>query len=203
MAQRFDRHEATAQARIERLKDQADESVVVEDAASDDGRVPEDYGVTADELADMHITDGDDDLPTEVEEHATVYGDDLVDAFAEAFNARDLDGVLELCSRDCEVPGLVSGLGDVEPALAELWERRPTITVTRAVDDGRAFGVLWERISSGSWGAVGTVHADLDGERAAVLEFTDDPELLDRVSPPPPDDEDPIWDDLEALDDNL
>jgi hypothetical protein len=202
MAQRFDRHEATAQARIDRLEDRADDSVVVEDAP-EDGRVPEDYGVAEDELADMHITDGDEKLPDGVEEHAVVEGDDLVDALAEAFNARDMDGVRELCCRDCEVPGLASGSSEVEAALSDLWERRPTVTLTRAVDDGRAFGVLWERIASGSWGAIGTVHPDLDGERAAVLEFSDDVGLLDRVAPPAPDDEDPLWEDLEALDDNL
>lgn len=201
MTTRFDRHEATAEARFERLEDQADDSVRAEAAA--EANSDESWGIAPEELADgMHITDGQDsELPDEVEEHAIVQGDAVMDALAEAFNARDLERILELCRSDCEVPGLSSAMSEVEPALADLWERRPTVTLTRVVDDGHAVGVLWERIASERWAFVGTVHADVRGERVAVLEFSDDVALLDRLATVPPDGEDPMWDDLDGLDD--
>lgn len=195
MARRFDRQAATADARFERLEDRAVRASRRAETPEDGPRV--DYVVSASDLDELHVTTQDSPLPDgDAPPHALVAGVDAVDALAEMFNARDLDGVLEVCAPDCEVPGLASDLEEVGPALDDLWIRRPTVQMTRMVVDDRAVGVLWERVASARWGTIGTVHVDLDrADRAVVLEFSDDLEMLDRGQPPPPDVYDPIWSD--------
>lgn len=198
MARRFDRQAATADARIERLSERVE-------AARDEGPdrgdgVVVDYTVSPADLAQLHVTDEDTPLPDgDGPAHAPVDGDDVVDALAEVFNARDLDGILDLCDATCEVPGLASDLREVDPALGDLWVRRPTVTMTRMVVDDRAVGVLWERVAAERWGTIGTVHVELDDELVAVMEFSDDIGMLDRCQPPPPDLYDPIWQDPDEL----
>ncbi len=196
----FDRHEATAQARLDRLVDQAEASVAVD---GDDGGEPAtDLGVSERELDDgMQVRSDDDALPSDVEDWAAVRDDDMVDALAEAFNARDLDGLVDLATRDCEVPGLDGGPTTVDPAMGDLWNRRPTILMTRAVDGDRALGVLWERAASDTWSAVGTLHVDVVDEKVQVLEFSDDLGLLERLQPVAPTADDAFWPDADGLDD--
>lgn len=194
MARRFDRQAATADARIERLSERVE---AARDGAPDrDGGVVVDYTVSPADLAQLHVTDEDTPLPDgDGPDHVSVDGDDVVDALAEVFNARDLDGILDLCGATCEVPGLASDLREVGPALDDLWVRRPTVTMTRMVVDDRAVGVLWERVAAERWGTIGTVHVELDDELVAVMEFSDDIGMLDRGQPLPPDLYDPIWHD--------
>lgn len=192
MARRFDRNEATSTARIERLDRRVQRAQEAQPAA-DDGLV--EYGVSESELEDLHIVTGEDDLPEDTTAHVAVVADDVMDALAEVFNARDLDGVVDLCTPDCEIPGLVSDLAEVGPALDDLWERRPSITMTRMVVDDVAVGVLWERVASDRWGALGTVHLDLADDQVQVMEFADAQDLLDRRNPPPPEFDDPMWND--------
>ena len=201
MARRFDRHEATSTARIERVQTRAERAARAEAAAeSTDAPDIESYGVSESELSDLHIVTGDDDtLPEDTPDHVVVAADDAVDALAEVFNARDLDGVMELCGPDCEVPGLSSDVAEVGPALDDLWVRRPSVTMTRMVVDDVAVGVLWERLGSDSWATIGTVHIDMDDDEVVVLEFSEAVDMLDRRNPAPPEMDDPIWEDPDEL----
>lgn len=121
-------------------------------------------------------------------DHTEPDGATLLDEVAEVFNARDLDQLLDLCAPDCEVPGLASDLDELGPAIADLWERRPTVRLTRDEHEGRAVGIVWEY--EGSWAALGTVHLVVDGEAVTLLEFSDDATLLDELDGLPPDEDD-------------
>ncbi len=198
----FDRRDASVEGRQERLVDPAEEEAARRIAA-DAGDAPDGqaWGLSDPELGDgMQVRSDDDELSEAVEDWVAVRDDDLVDALSEAFNARDLDGVHDLTTPNCEVPGLVGTTTTVDPALAELWERRPSILMTRAVDDDHALGVLWERADSRHWSAIGTLHVDAVDERAQVLEFSDDLALLERLDPVAPDADDAFWPDADGLD---
>lgn len=187
----MDRHSAAAESRLDAIDDGP------EGAPSGNGSV---------ELAEgMHIeTD-----PTELvgedsddEGHVEVDHSELVDEVGEAFNARDLDALAELCADDCETSGLAGDMAELHTAIADLWERRPTVTMTRAVDDlGVAVGVVWERGETAAWAPLGVCHVDVDGDGlAAVLEFSDDVGLLDQLELDPPDgelDEGARWEEWE------
>lgn len=136
------------------------------------------------ETAGEPIQLSDDDGP----EHGDPIGADLVDELADAFNARDLDALIELCSDDCEMPGLASDLPHLGESVADLWDRRPTIHLTRAEMEGSALGVLWEH-GDGEWGAIGTVHVDVVEDLIGALEVSDDPALLDEIDALPPDED--------------
>lgn len=177
----FDRQSAAAEAALDRI---------------DDGpAVP--GGETRVELADgMHIEDaptelGGDDDEDETDGHALVDHAELVDEVVEAFNARDVDTLIDLCAGDCECPGLAGDMDELDNAMGDLWERRPTVTMTRSVDDdGVAVGVLWERGETAGWAPLGLCHVDVDADgQVAVLEFSDDVGLLDRLELDPPDGE--------------
>lgn len=176
----IDRQSAAAEAALDRIDDGPGSSRA-------DGRVELTEG--------MHIESGPPQLAGDDDEdgdgHVLVDHLALVDEITEAFNARDMDALTELCAEDCEIPGLASDLDDLDSALDDLWERRPTITMTRSVDDdGVAVGVLWERGETAGWAPIGTCHVDVDDHGlAAVLEFSDDVGLLDRLELDPPDGE--------------
>lgn len=176
----IDRQSAAAEAALDRIDDGPG-------AAGADGPI---------ELTDgMHIETsppelgGDDD--GDGDGHVLVDHAALVDEVVEGFNARDLDALADLCAGDCEVPGLASDMDDLDSAMGDLWERRPTLTMTRSVDDdGVAVGVLWERGETAGWAPIGTCHVDVDADGlAAVLEFSDDVGLLDQLDLDPPDGE--------------
>lgn len=176
----MDRQSAAAEQRLDRLDD---------DPASELSN-----GVVDLDGAGMHIESTPPDLGGEDDDevgHARVEHAELVDEIVEAFAARDSEALADLCAADCEIPGLASDLEDLEPAMADLWERRPTITMTRVVeDDGLALGVLWERGETAAWAPIGACHVDVDEDGlATVLEFTDDLTLLEELELDPPDGE--------------
>lgn len=114
---------------------------------------------------------------------------DAIDAVAEAFNARDLDALLEVVAADAEAPGLLGGDQDgLAESVQGLWHRRPTCCMTRGRVDDVVVGVLWEQ-DGAAWWPLATVHVDdIDDEgRPGVLEFADDAGLLDEVVADPPD----------------
>lgn len=176
----MDRQFAAAEAALDRL---------------DDGPVGMVGGDTPELVDGMHIETDPSDLAGADDDlggHIAVEHVELVDGIAEAFNARDLDSLRDQCTPDCEVPGLANDFDQLDDAIGDLWVRRPTITMTRSVDEeGMAVGVLWERGDTAGWAPVGTVHVDVDGDHtlAAVLEFSDDPSLLDMLELDPPDGE--------------
>lgn len=174
----MDRQSAAAESRLDAIDDGP------EGTAAGNGSV---------ELVDgMHIETAPPELvgdDSDDEGHVRVDHAELVDEVGEAFNARDLDALAELCADDCETSGLAGDMAELHTALADLWERRPTITMTRSADDmGTAVGVVWERGETAAWAPLGVCHVDVDPDGlAAVLEFSDDVGLLDQLELNPPD----------------
>lgn len=174
-----------AQARAESALDRLDETTEHEDGPL--------AVVDVDDTVSMHVEDGL--LDTDVEDdlldppvHPDESLSDACDAFLEAFNARDLEALLDTVAEDVEVPGLGYDRDNFPAALEDLWERRPSALLTRGrLDDERCVAVVWELGTEGWW-RVGVVHVDdpVDG-RLGVVEFNDDPAVLEQVVTDPPD----------------
>lgn len=115
---------------------------------------------------------------------------DAIDALAEPFNARDVDGLLGVIAKDAEVPGLASDdLSDLPDAVQELWRRRPTCLLTRGYVEREHVGVLWEHDGE-AWWRTAVVHVDdVEDGQVGVFEFSDDPTLLEQVECEPPGDD--------------
>jgi len=173
----FDRSREAAEAQLDRLDDEAL-----------DGSPPQTArGVVGVEDFGLHVEDPSVDLLVDEAMAEPVSQDngeaDVLDAAAEAFNARDLDGLLALLGPDGELGGLLGqDPAELPEVLGSLWQRRPTCCLTRGqVDDGHV-GVLWDTDGS-AWWRLAVLHVDdvVDG-RAGVIELTDDPTLVERVS---------------------
>ena len=193
MIRPYDRTRAAAESRLEALDDAELVEVPQEDVtadAADDGLPPDTQVVDPDEYG-VHVDDPeadllDDDLDVGLrdDEEAT-----LLDAVAEAFNARDLEQLLAVLTSDAEVPGVLGYDRDNLPdAIEDLWQRRPTCCLTRGFHGEVHVGVLWEHDGT-AWWRVAAVHVDdvHDGSTIGVLEFTDDAALLDELTADPPD----------------
>lgn len=126
-----------------------------------------------------------DELPLdEVAETVT----DVIDALAAAFNERDAEALVAQVTDDAETPGLLGGdPGGLPEGLESLWHRRPACCLTRGRVEDTVVGVLWDHDGT-AWWQVATVHVDDvdDDGRVGVLEFSDDPSLLDDVVAAPP-----------------
>jgi hypothetical protein len=174
----FDRSAAGAEAQLDRF-DEAPSANGVGDAVH-----PHDYG--------MHVDDPetdllDDDLDAGLRDDVEA---DAIDAVAEAFNARDLDALLEIVAPDGEAPGLLGyDVENLPEAVEGLWHRRPTVCVTRGMVGTEHVGVLWEHDGK-DWWRLAVVHVDdvVDGH-IGVLEFSDDTALLEQVECSAPDDD--------------
>lgn len=191
MGDTVDRSLAAAEARLERLDD-------ARHAAATNGQPDDPVSLDAIDMSDpsLHIEDEEPEpaagLTTE-EILLELEGPDpdladCIDAFNESFNARDLEGVLELVDEDCEFPGLGNDIDNFPEAIEDLWERRPSCTLTRAEHDRTPLAVMWELGDGEAWWRVATVHFDdaADGH-LGVIEFTDDPTLLEEVEAASPD----------------
>lgn len=185
---RLDPRQAVAEAQLERLDD---ERVASEPAAGPDAVGSEGPVVEADPYG-FHVDDPDadlmdDDLDAGLRDDTAA---EALDAVAEAFNARDLEALLEIVAADGEAPGLLGYDRDnLGVAIEDLWTRRPTACLVRGRVDLEHVGVLWEH-DGGRWWRVAVVHVDdvADGQ-IGVLEFTDDPSLVEQVVAEPPDEE--------------
>ncbi len=145
---------------------------------------PDDYGFHEDD-PEHDLLDDDLDVGLRDDQEAT-----LLDALAEVFNARDLDQLMSVVAPDGEAPGLLGYDRDNLPAAIEdLWRRRPTCCLTRGHHADEHVGVLWEHDGS-SWWRVAALHIDdVRDSTIGVLEFSDDPGLLDELVADPPDPE--------------
>ena len=148
-------------------------------------------GVDADGFG-FHVDDPDTDLMDD-DLDAGVRDDreaDAIDAIAEPFNARDVDGLVALIAADAEIPGLASSdVRDLPGAVQELWRRRPTCLLTRGFVEREHVGVLWEHDGE-AWWRTAVVHVDdVDDGLVGVFEFSDDAALLERVECEPPGDD--------------
>lgn len=174
---------AAAEARLDRVDDEkAERDRDVVDPPPADGVDAEGFGFHVDDPeADLLADDLDVGLRDDVEA-------DAIDAIAEPFNARDVDGLLAVIAPDAEVPGLASAdLSDLPEAVQELWRRRPTCLLTRGYVESEHVGVLWEHDGE-DWWRTAVVHVDdVQDGLVGVFVFSDDTTLLERVECDPPD----------------
>jgi hypothetical protein len=184
VADYLDARRAAAESALDRLDGDRDDDVTEANFLGLD-----EVGLRVEAEADL---DTDVEQPLEPDEFMAPPLDataaELLDAIAEAFNARDMDRLLEVVARDGEVPGLLGYDRDNLPdAIEDLWIRRPTSCVTRGIAHDECVGVLWEHDGT-SWWRVATMHVDdvTDGT-VGVLEFSDDASLLDEVEAEWPD----------------
>lgn len=114
----------------------------------------------------------------------------LRNAFVEAYNARDLDAILELVSDDVETPELS---GDGRDALAEelqaIWERSPAAVLTHAAVENAPAAVVWLPDERSHWCRAGLMTFDGDQGRLTVVAIPDDAAALQAALA-----EDPIGD---------
>lgn len=177
-----DRLAAGAEAQLDRLDG---------DRGTEEPDTPGPGSVAADDYG-FHLDDPDGDLP-EDDLEVGVRDDDAaeaLDALAEAFNARDLDALLDVVAADGEAPGLLGGDRENLPeALEDLWTRRPSACLTRGAVDDVDVGVLWEHDGT-TWWRLAVVHVDdvRDG-RVGVVEFSDDTALIEQVVGEAPEDD--------------
>ncbi|HWB71869.1 MAG TPA: hypothetical protein VG452_06605 [Egibacteraceae bacterium] len=106
----------------------------------------------------------------------------LRDEFAAAFNARDLDAILDLVAADVECPDMT---GDGSSVLAEelesIWERSPAAILTRAFLDGAPVAVGWLPDEDGCWSRAALVCFDAGGGLLTLVAMPDDADALDRA----------------------
>lgn len=189
--EQVDRLKAAAETRLDQVDDDAEraEADVPDQSSTPAGP---DVGVAADDYG-IHVDDPEADLLDE-DLDAGLRDDgnaDLIDALSETFNARDLDGMLDCVATDAEAPGLLGNdVANLPTAIEDLWQRRPSCLLTRALVDADHVGVLWEYDGT-VWWKVAVLHvADAVDGRVGVLEFSDDATLLDRLECEPPERDD-------------
>ncbi len=133
-------------------------------------------GFHVEEAADADVDD-DPDTP-----HVSYDGAEaVIDGFNEAFNARDVDAVLEACAEDVEAPGLAGDAKGLCASLEQLWERRPNVMLTRGELDDRVVSVMWEIGEGGAWWRVAPIYFDIEDGAIAVIELDDDRVALDAI----------------------
>lgn len=115
----------------------------------------------------------------------------LRDAFIEAFNARDLETILDIVAEDVEIPDLLGeGRGDLSDELESLWEDFPGVILTRASVDDSPSAVAWLPTDDG-WSRWLLFTFDDDQGLLTVVEMPDDPDDLERAVAESPEDEPP------------
>lgn len=116
----------------------------------------------------------------------------LRDAFLEAFNARDLDAVLDCVRPDVECPELGgSGAPALVGELAAIWDRSPAALLTRAELDGAPCAVAWLPDEDAGWSRAALVCFDADeAGLLGLVELAEDADALDRAEADHPDADD-------------
>jgi hypothetical protein len=186
----LDPRTAALEAQLDRMDDEAVDGERIErteppDRGTFDADVDA-FGFHVDEDPDAAV----DPLEDDVEAHDGPDAVDAVDELVAAFNARDLEDLLAVVASDGEAPGLLGyDRANLPEAVADLWDRRPTVQVTRGHLDGRVAGVLWEHDGSTWWRLAVVSVDDVRDGCVGVLEFVDDPILIEQVEAEPPDGE--------------
>ncbi len=129
----------------------------------------------------IHVEEPDEVPPEEQYvdlDHVARYGglEDLIDGFIDAYNAHDLDGLLELLSAEVELPGLGIDRSGFSDAVEGFWDERPNAVLTRGLLEDRPIAVLWDLGDGSGWSRVAVFafdNADDDGE-IGLVELIDD-----------------------------
>ncbi len=107
----------------------------------------------------------------------------LIDGFAEAYNAHDLESVTELLAPDAELPGLGHDLAGFPSAIERLWDERPNAVLTRGRLEERPVAVLWDVGEGGAWMRVALL--DFDGSdddgQLELIELIDDAVTVEQA----------------------
>jgi hypothetical protein len=178
-----DQHDAAVEALLDRVDAHGDSAELGDSVTA--GVTLDGYGFHED---DPEVDLLDEDLDVGLRDDAEA---DAIDSIAEAFNARHLDQLMDALAADGEAPGLLGYDRDNLPqAIESLWERRPSLCLTRGHVELEHVGVLWEH-DGDDWWRLAVVHVDdaVDG-RVGVIEISDDAALLERVVCEPPGAED-------------
>ena len=148
------------------------------DAPTEDG-----LRVVAEEEVDLT------DAPVEedVEQRSNGVGDgdleSLRDAFVEAFNARDLEGVTAIVDDEIECPDIRDGdgVGALSEEIEAIWERSPGAILTRAFLDDEPCAVGWLPDEDGCWSRAALVCFDTHDGMLTLVELPEDADALDRA----------------------
>lgn len=142
----------------------------------------------------------DDDEP--VDTGADPVAESTLVEFVERFNARDVDGLEELIADDAEAELLSArGRDDLAEGFMELWERYPSLLLTRGDVDDEPVAAAWvadtEREDFDLVGVLRFVWDD-SGERISRVDLVEAPDetVLERPDPA----ELPEWADWRVVD---
>lgn len=138
-------------------------------------------------------TETDDPVPIDSDVHTDPSGlESLRSAFVDAFNARDLDSILELVADDVEFgEPSVEGRGAIADELVALWERSPGVLLTRAFDDNGPCAVAWRPDEDGAWARAALLCFDANDDLITLVEIPDDAQVLASVTCEDPAGEEP------------
>ena len=150
----------------------------------------------------LHIESADppplDDSDVDLD-HQQRYGtlENLIDGFAEAFNAHDLDGMVGVMSDDVELPGLGTDAAGFREAMDSVWERRPNAILTRGLLVEEPVTVVWDVDEHGGWQRLALFGYDLVDDCIGLVELIDDGGLaaeVETMEPEPELAEGATWD---------
>lgn len=123
--------------------------------------------------------DGDGESPSRAAVPDAAGIESLRTAFVDAFNARDLDSLLDLVAEDVEFgDAAVEGPAALADELVAIWERSPGVLLTRAYADDTPCAVAWRPDEDGCWCRAALLSFDVDGEAITLIEIPDDPDAL-------------------------
>lgn len=100
--------------------------------------------------------------------------ENLIDAFVEAFNAHDLDGMEALFSGDVELPGLGGDAAGFPGTIESVWHRRPNAILTRGLLGEEPVTVVWDVDEGGTWQRVALFCYEAIDEQIGLIELIDD-----------------------------
>jgi hypothetical protein len=142
--------------------------------------VSPDEGLRLVESTDLDIEDDDETATTLTESDSGL--ETLRDEFVDAFNARDLDALVGLARSDVECPDIRDdGIEALSEEVSAIWERSPSVLLTRAFVDGEPCAVGWLPDEEGCWSRAALVCFDADDGLLSVVSVPDDADALDRA----------------------
>lgn len=101
--------------------------------------------------------------------------ENLIDAFVEAFNAHDLDGMTALFAGDVELPGLGGDAVGFSDTIGSVWDRRPNAILTRGLLSDEPVTVVWDVDEHGVWQRIALFCYEATDERIGLIELIDEP----------------------------